>query len=46
MNVHRYAEARSHLAEALNIYVELHGKDDPEVIDLLNNLAAACLQVG
>lgn len=45
MKNHRYAEARKILAEALNIYVEVHGRDDPEVVDLLNNLAAACLQV-
>lgn len=46
MGIHRYKEARSYLADAVNIYVELHGKEDPEVIDLLNNLAAVCLQVG
>lgn len=43
--MHRYAEARQSLTEAHNIYVEVHGRGDPEVVDLLNNLAAACLHV-
>lgn len=45
MKINCYPEARQNLAEALNIYIDVHGKDDPEVVDLLNNLAAVCLEV-
>lgn len=45
MVCHRYFEARENLSDAYNIYTQLHGKTDAEVVDLLNNLAAACLEV-
>lgn len=41
----RFAEARRLFADALSVYVEIHGREQPDVVALLNNLAVVCTSV-
>lgn len=45
MQLGHYVEAKGHFAEALDIYTQIHGKNNPEVVSLLNNLAVVCTNV-
>lgn len=45
MITNRFVEARKLFTDAFNTYSQIHGKNNPDVADLLNNLAVACLSV-
>lgn len=45
MQLGHYAEAKVNFADALDIYTQIHGKNNPEVVSLLNNLAVVCTNV-
>lgn len=40
-----FPKARDLLKNAYEIYTDVHEKENPEVVDLLNNLAVACTNV-
>lgn len=41
----QYAAAKNYLKKSYDIFVEVNNANDPEVIDLLNNLAVVNIQV-
>lgn len=45
MQLGHYAEAKVNFSDALDIYTQIHGKNNPEVVSLLNNLAVVCTNV-
>lgn len=40
-----FGKSRDLLKRAYEIYTDVHGYGDPEVVDLLNNLSVACTNV-
>lgn len=42
MKLGKFIEAKQFFSDALDIYTQIHGKDNTEVVMLLNNLSAAC----
>lgn len=45
IKLQRFTEAKKHLSEALALYAEIHGREQPEVVAMLNNLAVVCTHV-
>lgn len=45
MQLGRFAEAKNNFVAALDVYTHIHGRDNPEVVSLLNNLAVVCTNV-
>lgn len=45
MQLNRFDEAKRNFVDSLAVYTEIHGRNDPEVVSLLNNLAVVCTNV-
>lgn len=45
MQLGNYAQAKEYFMIALDIYTQIHGRINPEVVSLLNNLAVVCTNV-
>lgn len=42
MQLNRFEEAKRNFVDSLDVYIKIHGGEDPEVVALLNNLAVVC----
>lgn len=41
----KYAEAKSRLLNAHDVYIRFRSREDPEFVNILNDLAVACTHV-